>query len=151
MRVVAQRVHRAKVSVEGKITGEIGPGLLVFLGVHRDDDAEALPWLINKLVQVRVFDDQDGNMNVSLKDFGGEILVISQFTLYGNLKKGSRPSFNRSAPPETAVPLYEHFVTELSKALGKPVPTGVFGAHMDIEAHNDGPVTLIIDTAQRDL
>lgn len=114
------------------------------------DSAEDVEWLVGRIVKLRIFEDEVGRMNRSLADVGGEALVISQFTLFGSLKKGNRPSFNRAALPEQAVPLYESFVRELSTALGKPVPTGCFGEQMDIEAHNDGPVTLVIDTKERD-
>ncbi len=150
MRVVLQRVSRATVAVGDEITGAIGPGLLVFLGVSREDTAEDIQWLVQRIVTVRVFDDGAGKMNRSLIDTGGEALVISQFTLYGSLRKGNRPSFNRAAPPEQAVPAYEQFVARLADALGRPVPTGRFGAYMRIDACNDGPVTLIIDSRDRE-
>lgn len=150
MRAVIQRVSRAAVSVENAVCGEIGPGLLVFLGVGQEDNPQDVDWLAQKVSVVRVFEDEAGKMNRSIRDVEGGILVISQFTLFGNLRKGTRPSFNRAAPPELAVPLYESFVTRLSELLGKPVPTGVFGAMMRIEAHNDGPVTLILDSKAKD-
>ena len=150
MRAVIQRVSRASVVVNQQTTGSIAAGLLIFLGVGKQDAAEDLAWLVGRITKLRVFEDADGRMNHSLIDTGGEALVISQFTLYGSLKKGNRPSFNRAALPDQAVPLYEQFVAELSVALGKSVPTGCFGAHMDIEAHNDGPVTLVLDSKERD-
>ena len=150
MRAVIQRVSRASVVVNQQTTGSIAAGVLIFLGVGREDGAEDVAWLIGRITKLRIFEDGAGRMQRSLLDTGGEALVISQFTLYGSLKKGNRPSFNRAALPDQAVPLYEQFVAELSAALGQPVPTGCFGAHMDIEAHNDGPVTLVVDTKERD-
>lgn len=150
MRAVIQRVKHARVFVAGEVKGKIGPGVLVFLGVGQDDTAEAIPWLVNRITRLRIFEDEADKMNLSLSDVGGEALVISQFTLWGNLKKGTRPSFNRAAAPEQAVPLYETFVAQLREALGKPVPTGEFGAMMEIEALNHGPVTLFVDTQMRD-
>lgn len=134
----------------GAVRGEIGPGLLLFLGVGQDDTAEDVAWLVGKVVSLRVFEDDAGRMNCSVSEVGGGVLVISQFTLFGNLRKGTRPSFNRAALPEKAIPLYESFIHELCLALGQPVPSGEFGAMMAIEAHHDGPVTLVIDSRQRD-
>ncbi len=150
MRAVVQRVSRAVCRVDGETTGEIEAGLLVFLGVGQGDEPDDAAWLARKVAALRVFEDAEGRMNQSLVDQGGGALVISQFTLYGNLKKGSRPSFNKSAPPDEATVLFEKFKELLSAELGKPVASGVFAADMKIEAHNDGPVTLIIDTRQRD-
>jgi len=150
MRAVIQRVSEASVTVEGEIVGAIGLGLLVFAGVEAADTDEDIQWLANKLPALRVFEDADGRMNLSLADTGGQILLISQFTLYGNLRKGTRPSFNRAAPPEQAKELLAKLHAALETALGKPVPQGIFGAMMDIRAANDGPVTLIIDTKQKD-
>jgi D-tyrosyl-tRNA(Tyr) deacylase len=150
MRAVIQRVSRASIVVNQQTTGSIAAGVLIFLGVGREDGAEDVAWLVGRITKLRIFEDGAGRMQRSLLDTGGEALVISQFTLYGSLKKGNRPSFNRAALPDQAVPLYEQFVAELSAALGQPVPTGHFGAHMDIEAHNDGPVTLVVDTKERD-
>lgn len=150
MRAVIQRVSRASVMVNQETTGSIAGGMLIFLGVGQDDGVEDVAWLVGRITKLRIFEDGQGRMHHSLLDIGGAALVISQFTLFGSLKKGNRPSFNRAALPEQAVPLYERFVDELSAALGKPVPTGCFGAHMDIEAHNDGPVTLVVDSKERD-
>ena len=150
MRAVIQRVSRASVVVNQQTTGSIAAGVLIFLGVGREDGAEDVSWLVGRITKLRIFEDGAGRMQRSLLDTGGEALVISQFTLYGSLKKGNRPSFNRAALPDQAVPLYEQFVAELSAALGQSVPTGCFGAHMDIEAHNDGPVTLVVDSKERD-
>lgn len=151
MRAVVQRVSEASVSIEGKMKGEIEAGLLVFLGVTPDDGDNDIAWLSHKIPAIRIFPDDDGLMNRSVLDTGGGILLISQFTLYGNLRKGTRPSFNRAAPPDIAVPLYERFIKELERELGKPVPTGEFGAMMEIKAVNDGPVTLFIDSKERKL
>lgn len=145
MRAVIQRVSRAKVTVEGEITGEIGKGLLVLLGVSvRDSEADAAQ-LVEKVVNLRIFDDPGGKMNLSLVDVDGDLLVVSQFTLYGDTRKGRRPSFIDAAPPVRANRLYEHFVSEAGK-LVKKVETGRFQAMMDVELVNDGPVTLLIDS-----
>jgi len=149
MRAVIQRVSEASVAVEGTLVGQIHAGILIFLGVSKDDSAEDVAWLVGRIVKLRIFEDASGRMNHSLLDIDGEAMVISQFTLFGSLKKGNRPSFNRAALPEQAVPLYEQFVHELSSVLGKSVATGCFGEHMDIAAHNDGPVTLVVDTKER--
>ncbi len=151
MRAVLQRVTEASVEVEGQVIGAIGPGLLAFIGIERDDGPEDLRWLSQKIPSIRLFPDDHGLMNRSVLDTGGDLLVISQFTLYGNLRKGTRPSFNRAAPPEIAVPLYEDFVKKVSTHLGKPVPTGAFGKIMKIQALNDGPVTLLLDTKNKKL
>jgi D-tyrosyl-tRNA(Tyr) deacylase len=150
MRAVLQRVDQAAVRVDGEVIGASGRGLLIFLGVCALDSLEDVDWLASRIVKLRVFDDGAGKMNRSLLDIDGEVLVISQFTLYGSLKKGNRPSYNRAASPDVAVPLYEAFIQGLSASLGKPVASGRFGADMQIEAHNDGPVTLIVDTKERD-
>jgi D-tyrosyl-tRNA(Tyr) deacylase len=150
MRAVIQRVREASVAVEGQVVGAIGPGLLVFAGVEAADTAEDIAWLANKLPALRVFEDDEGRMNLSLTETGGQILLISQFTLYGSLKKGTRPSFNRAAPPEQARELLARLHEALAAGLGQPVPTGVFGAMMEIRAVNDGPVTLVVDTKQKD-
>lgn len=130
--------------------GTINAGVLIFLGVGKTDSAEDVEWLVGRITKLRIFEDEIGRMNRSLIDGCGDALVISQFTVFGRLNKGNRPSFNRAALPEQAVPLYERFVRELSTTLGKEVPTGCFGEHMQVEAHNDGPVTLVIDTKMRD-
>ena len=150
MRAVIQRVKEASVAVQGQIVGAIGPGLLVFVGVEAADADEDIHWLANKLPALRVFEDHEGRMNLSLAETGGQILLISQFTLYGSLRKGTRPSFNRAAPPEQAKDLLAKLHSALEAALGQPVPQGVFGAMMDVRSANDGPVTLIIDTKQKD-
>jgi D-tyrosyl-tRNA(Tyr) deacylase len=150
MRAVIQRVNRAEVVVNGASTGLIERGLLVFIGIHKSDTKDDLEWMAGKILQVRIFPDAEGKMNRSIKDVDGGILVVSQFTLFGNLKKGTRPSFNRAADPEMATAIYEELVKQLSFALGKPVSTGRFGEHMDILCDQDGPVTLILDSNERD-
>jgi D-tyrosyl-tRNA(Tyr) deacylase len=144
MRIVLQRVSRAKVTVDGRVTGEVGRGLLLLVGFTDGDSDDALAWMAKKVVQLRVFPDGEGKMNRSVEDADGGILVVSQFTLYGDARKGNRPSFIDAARPEVAIPLYERFV-ELLRATGRPVATGEFGAMMDVELVNDGPVTLILD------
>lgn len=150
MRAVIQRVSSAHVSVEGEMIGQIGAGVLVFLGIGQDDAVADGEWLVKRITKLRIFESEPGKMDRSILDIDGQVLVISQFTLFGSLKKGNRPSFNRAAPPSTAIPLYEKFIEELTRAMGKPVPSGQFGADMKIEAQNDGPVTLIVDTQNRD-
>jgi D-tyrosyl-tRNA(Tyr) deacylase len=145
MRAVVQRATRARVVIEGEVAGEIGLGLLVLLGVAQEDTPEQARWLAEKIVSLRLFPDNDGKMNRDVTEAGGAVLVVSQFTLYGDCRKGRRPSFIGAAPPETAVPLYEAFVNGI-RALGVPVATGRFGAMMQVELVNDGPVTLIIDS-----
>lgn len=144
MRAVVQRVARAQVAIHGEIVGEINRGLLILLGVTHDDTLARAQWLADKVVGLRIFEDDDGKMNRGLSDVGGSALIVSQFTLYGDCQKGRRPSFIDAARPETAIPLYEAFIDEV-KALGIPVATGRFGAMMDVESVNAGPVTLIVD------
>ena len=144
MRIVLQRVSRAKVTVDGRVTGEIGRGLLLLVGLIDADTDDTLAWMAKKVVQLRVFPDDEGKMNRSVEEADGGILVVSQFTLYGDARKGNRPSFIDAARPETAIPLYEAFVRLLRDA-GRPVETGEFGAMMDVELVNDGPVTLILE------
>lgn len=150
MRALIQRVKHADVVIDGRVNGEIGPGLLVLLGVHITDTQEDIDWLVKKVSQLRVFDDENGVMNRSVMDVDGEVLVVSQFTLYASTKKGNRPSYINAAPPEAAVPLYEAFVESMSTAIGKRVPTGVFGADMKVSLLNDGPVTIMIDTKNKE-
>jgi len=145
MRAVVQRVRRAKVDVEGRTVGEIGPGLLVFLGVGHNDSEKDCDTLAGKIVHLRIFSDDQGLMNRSVLETGGEILVVSQFTLWGDCAKGRRPSFTRAAPPEKAKLLYEHF-TRLIREKGLKVATGLFQEMMDVELVNDGPVTLLLDS-----
>jgi D-tyrosyl-tRNA(Tyr) deacylase len=150
MIALVQRVSEASVTVEGETVGAIGTGLLVLLGVHRTDTAAEADWLAQKTAALRIFRDDGGRMNRSLVDADGDALVVSQFTLYGEVKKGTRPSFVQSAPPEVAEPLYEHYVRALEEHLGRPVPTGVFGAMMDVRLVNDGPVTLHLERRARE-
>ena len=144
MRAVVQRVRSARVTVEGAVVGEIGKGLLVLLGITHDDSAEGANWLAEKIVGLRIFEDDAGKMNHSLDEVGGAMLIVSQFTLYGDCRKGRRPSFVEAAPPEVAMPLYEGFIRAV-QSLGVAVGTGRFGAMMQVELVNDGPVTLIVD------
>ena len=145
MRAVLQRVSRARVIIDQEVVGEIGRGLALLLGVARSDGVEQARWLADKIVGLRIFPDDEGKMNRSLAEVGGAALVVSQFTLYGDCQKGRRPSFVDAAPPESAVPLYEEFLTAV-RALGIPVATGRFGALMQVELTNEGPVTLILDS-----
>ncbi len=145
MRAVLQRVTRARVLVDGEAVGEIGRGLLILLGVARTDSAEDARWLADKVVSLRIFADAEGKMNRDVNEAGGAVLVVSQFTLYGECRKGRRPSFVDAAAPDQAIPLYEAFVNGI-KALGIPTATGRFGAMMEVELCNDGPVTLIVDS-----
>jgi D-aminoacyl-tRNA deacylase len=145
MRAVLQRVTRAKVTVGDEVTGEIGRGWLVLLGIASNDTPKEIDWLADKVVNLRAFADAEGKMNLAVHDVGGAILVVSQFTLYGDCLKGRRPGFTAAAPPDVAAPLYEQFVVAL-KALGVPAATGRFGADMHVELVNDGPVTFVIDT-----
>lgn len=145
MRALVQRVTRARVTVGGEETGAIGPGLLVLLGVHGTDDEAVAAWMARKLAQLRIFADDEGKMNRSLLDVGGEALVVSQFTLYGDAAKGNRPSYIDAALPAVAEPLYERFMVLLAGELGRPVARGKFGADMAVELVNDGPVTLMIE------
>lgn len=146
MRVVIQRVKQASVSVDGRITGQIGAGLLVLAGFEDADQPDDLEWMAQKLVKLRVFPDAQGVMNRSVADIGGEILAVSQFTLYASTRKGNRPSWGRAAAGDVSQPLFEQFVARLSAVLGRPVPTGVFGADMQVSLVNDGPVTITIDS-----
>jgi len=150
MRVVIQRVSRASVTIEGKIRDEIGPGLLVLAGVEEADTLSDAEWLSNKVVQLRIFDDDAGVMNHSLIDTGGSIMVISQFTLHAKTKKGNRPSYIRAARHETAIPVYNYFIKRLSELTGRRTAHGEFGAMMDISLVNNGPVTIIIDSKDKE-
>lgn len=144
MRVVLQRVSRAKVTVDGRVTGQIGAGLLLLVGFAEGDTPDTLRWMAGKVVDLRVFRDDAGRMNRSVLEAGGGVLVVSQFTLYGDARKGRRPSFVGAAPPDVAIPLYEQFI-DILKTLISPVETGEFGAMMDVELVNDGPVTLLLE------
>ncbi|MBZ4644842.1 MAG: D-aminoacyl-tRNA deacylase [Petroclostridium sp.] len=149
MRAVVQRVASSKVTVEGNVTGEINKGLMVLLGVGPNDTSKDLDYMVEKILNLRIFEDSEGKMNLSLLDVEGELLVVSQFTLYGDCRKGRRPSFAGAAPPELANKLYEQFISKCREAGVKKVQTGVFGAHMLVNICNDGPVTLLIDSEKQ--
>ena len=146
MRLVIQRVREASVTVDGQVTGEIGPGLLVLAGCAPTDDEATLTWLVRKVAALRIFGDENGQMNRSVREAGGQVLVVSQFTLLADARKGNRPSYVGAAPPAVAEPLYRRFVTLLAQELGQPVPTGIFGADMQVRLLNDGPVTIVLDS-----
>lgn len=150
MRTVVQRVKQASVTVNGSVASAIGQGLLLLLGIEATDTEEDIQWLSHKVLGLRIFDDEEGVMNRNIQDVGGDIIVVSQFTLMASYKKGNRPSWIRAAGHEHAVPMYERFVEVLSEGLGKPVGTGVFGAEMQVELINDGPVTICMDTKNRE-
>lgn len=150
MRVVIQRVTEALVKVDGNITGEIKSGLLVFLGIEDADTEEDISWLSNKIINLRIFNDEADVMNKSLLDINGDILLISQFTLHAATKKGNRPSYIKASKPEFAIPMYEKMIKQLQTDLGKKIQTGIFGADMKVSLLNDGPVTIIIDTKNKD-
>ena len=146
MRIDIQRVSEASVQVNGEVVGSISKGLLVFLGITHEDDVQDVSWLVKKTIGLRIFNDTNDVMNLSLLDIEGELLVVSQFTLHALTKKGNRPSYIGAAKPETALPLYKSFVEQCEKALGRPVCTGLFGAMMDVQLSNDGPVTILMDS-----
>ncbi|GGG55567.1 D-aminoacyl-tRNA deacylase [Hymenobacter glacieicola] len=148
MRIVLQRVRQASVTVAGRVTGQIGPGLLVLAGFAPTDTTAALEWMARKLVNLRIFSDEEGKMNRSVLASAGEVLVVSQFTLLADARKGNRPSYTGAAPPPVAVPLYEQFVALVAEQLGRPVATGEFGADMQVELLNDGPVTIVLDSPE---
>lgn len=150
MRVVIQKVSEASVTIEGKVKSAIKKGLLILVGIEDADTQEDIDWLVKKIVQLRIFDDENGVMNLSLQDVGGDVIVVSQFTLHASTKKGNRPSYIRASKPDFAIPMYEKFVAAISAAIGKPVGTGEFGAMMEVALVNDGPVTIIIDSKQKD-
>ena len=150
MRVLIQRVARASVTIAGERVSAIGPGLLVLVGITHDDTDEDIAWLTRKIVQLRIFNDEAGVMNRDVREAGGEVLVVSQFTLMASTRKGNRPSYIHAAGEAIAVPLYERFTAALSQALGRPVPTGRFGADMQVELVNDGPVTICMDTRHKE-
>ncbi len=151
MRAVIQRVKRASVQISGSIHAAIRSGLMILLGIEDNDGQEDIQWLSNKLINLRIFNDEAGVMNLSLAETGGDILLVSQFTLLAATKKGNRPSYIRASKPDIAVPLYESMIRQLEKDLGKKIYTGSFGADMLVDIQNDGPVTIIIDTKQKDL
>ena len=146
MRTVIQRVTSASVSIGGEVVGEIGKGVMLLLGITPEDTQQDADWLVGKVSRLRIFDDANGVMNLSLQDTGGDALVVSQFTLMASYKKGNRPSYIHAAPPAVAIPLYEYFVAQLQQTLGRPVPTGQFGADMQVNLTNDGPVTIVMDS-----
>ncbi len=150
MRVVLQRVSSASVTVEDKIVGEIQKGLVVLVGIEDADTQEDIDWLVTKIIQLRIFGDENGVMNLSVDEVKGDVLVVSQFTLHAATKKGNRPSYIKAARPEVAIPLYEKFVSTLENKLGKKVPTGIFGADMKVALLNDGPVTIIMDSKNKE-
>ncbi len=150
MRAVIQRVQHASVKVDGNITGSINKGLLVLLGIEDADQQEDIEWLSNKIVNLRIFDDEQAVMNLSVKDVGGEILLVSQFTLHASTKKGNRPSYIKASKPDFAVPMYEKMIIQLEAELSKKVKTGIFGADMKVELLNDGPVTIVIDSKNKE-
>ncbi|MEE4197666.1 MAG: D-aminoacyl-tRNA deacylase [Bacteroidales bacterium] len=149
MRAVIQRVTEASVSVEGQLKSSINQGLMILVGIENEDAEEDIQWLSNKITQLRIFDDEEGVMNLSVKDVDGEILTISQFTLHARTKKGNRPSYQQAARPEIAIPLYEQLIKQLGTDLCKQIKTGEFGAYMQIQLTNDGPVTILIDTKNK--
>ena len=150
MRAVIQRVTKASVTIDGKINGQIENGLLVLLGIEDADTAEDIGWLSSKIINLRIFNDEKGVMNISIKDVAGNILLISQFTLHASTKKGNRPSYIKASKPEIAIPIYEKMITQLSLDLGKEIQTGIFGADMKVELLNDGPVTIVIDSKNKE-
>ena len=150
MKAVIQRVSRANVKVDGKITGEIGEGLLVLLGVEDADTGEDIQWLSNIIVNLRIFNDENGVMNKSVSEIQGNVLLVSQFTLHASTKKGNRPSYIKASKPDFAIPMYEKMINQLGNDLGKKIQTGIFGADMIVELLNDGPVTIIIDTKNKE-
>ncbi len=150
MRVVIQRVSEASVKVAGNIKGAIGKGLLVLMGVEDADSNEDIAWISSKIVNLRIFDDSEGVMNLSVKDMQGEILLVSQFTLHAATKKGNRPSYIKASKPDVAIPMYEKLILQLKNDLGKEIPTGIFGADMKVQLINDGPVTIVIDSKNKE-
>ncbi len=150
MKAVIQRSREARVSIQGETIGSIDYGLVILLGIHIEDTEKDIEWLINKIVQLRVFSDDEGKMNKSIKDIAGSFLIISQFTLYASTKKGNRPSYIHAARPDTAIPLYDSFVEKLKSRSGLSVETGEFGGDMKVSLVNDGPVTIIIDTRNKE-
>jgi D-tyrosyl-tRNA(Tyr) deacylase len=150
MRAVIQRVSKASVTVDGNVVGKINLGLLCFLGIEDADTGEDIQWLSNKLVNLRIFNDENGVMNKSVTEVEGEILLVSQFTLHASTKKGNRPSYLRASKPGFAIPVYEKTIAQLEKDLGKKIQTGIFGADMKVELLNDGPVTIVIDTKNKE-
>lgn len=149
MIAVIQRVSQASVEINEKVRAQIRAGLVVLLGIEDADNREDIDWLANKIVNLRIFNDDDGVMNISIRENGGDIIIVSQFTLHASIKKGNRPSYIKAAKPPVAIPLYEEFIQAISQSLGKPVQTGEFGADMKVSLVNDGPVTIIADSKNR--
>jgi len=150
MRAVVQRVQKASVTIDGQLHASIEQGLLILLGIEDADNDEDIAWLSQKITQLRIFNDDAGVMNISVKDINGEVLLVSQFTLHASIKKGNRPSYIRASKPDIAIPLYNKMIQQLEKDLGKPIQTGVFGVDMKVALLNDGPVTIIIDTKNKE-
>ncbi|CAM4106259.1 D-aminoacyl-tRNA deacylase [Gillisia hiemivivida] len=150
MRIVLQRVSEASVSIDGKVNGKIGKGVLLLVGIEDDDSKEDISWLVNKILKMRIFNDEAGVMNCSLQDINAEVLVISQFTLHASTKKGNRPSYIKAAKPDIAIPLYEKFILDIEDQLDKKVECGIFGADIKVALINDGPVTIIIDSKSKE-
>ena len=150
MRVVLQRVSEASVTIDQKMKGKIGEGILILLGIEEEDSTQDIDWLVQKTTQLRIFSDENGKMNLSIQEIKGEFLVISQFTLHASTKKGNRPSYIKAARPETAIPLYERFIMELKAISALKVEEGIFGADMKVSLINDGPVTILIDSKNRE-
>jgi|SRR5690606_30937997 len=150
MRAVIQRVSRASVTVDGQVVSAIGQGLLVLLGIEDADGKEDTDWLSQKIINLRIFNDENGVMNRSVQDVGGDVIVVSQFTLHAQTKKGNRPSYIKASKPDVAIPIYEAFVQKMEQDLGKKIGTGIFGADMKVELLNDGPVTIVIDTKNKE-
>jgi D-tyrosyl-tRNA(Tyr) deacylase len=149
MKVIIQRVSKASVTIDNKIKSKIGAGLLILLGIEELDTKEDIDWLCGKITKLRIFGDENGAMNLSIKDIDGDIILVSQFTLHASTKKGNRPSFIKAAKPEIAIPLYKQFIIQIEKEIEKPIQTGVFGADMKVELVNDGPVTIQMDSKNR--
>ncbi len=150
MRVVIQRVTQANVVIEGNVNGQIENGMMILVGIEEADGDEDIAWLTKKIVNLRIFDDEKGVMNLSILDKGGDILLISQFTLHASTAKGNRPSYIKAAKPDISIPIYEKFIKSIETALGKKIATGIFGADMKVSLTNDGPVTIIIDSKNRE-
>lgn len=150
MRVLVQRVSKSSVAIEGQTVASIGKGMLILAGFEEADTNEDIDWMAAKLAKLRIFDDSDGVMNLSIQDIDGEVIIVSQFTLHAQTKKGNRPSYIKAARPEQAIPLYKEFISTMEKELGKPVKTGKFGAEMMVELANDGPVTIWIDSKNKE-
>jgi D-tyrosyl-tRNA(Tyr) deacylase len=150
MRAIIQRVIHARITIDGSVKSAMGNGLLVLLGIEDSDGPEDIQWLSNKIINLRIFDDDAGVMNRSLMETGGELMLVSQFTLFASTKKGNRPSYSRASKPDTAIPIYEAMILQIQKDLSRPIQTGVFAADMKVELLNDGPVTILVDTKNRE-